>query len=99
MPADLNPIAEFLGSSAMQLVGTRLQKDIGSDVLRPMVKRGWCTFYKKGIGCTIHAVKPFECREYYHRDPHWLVIARSNYINAAWLAMQHDIEEANAITS
>lgn len=96
MPTDVVHIAAFLNSSEMQLVGTKLQKDVGSNILRPMVKRGWCTFYKKNVGCTIHAVKPFECREYYHRDTCAVMSARTTYIHAAWLASQQDKDNENA---
>lgn len=98
LPEDLQPIAEYLGSTPLQLVGTRLEKDIGSDVLRPSVKQGWCIFYdRRKHCCRIHAVKPFECRQYYHRDTWLLVSARLTFIQTAWLASRDSEDDRHAL--
>ena len=53
---------------------------------------GQCVFFKGGK-CSIHAVKPFECREYQHDDPNPMIQERSKEIAKAWVDHQQQIKD------
>ncbi len=84
-PGEAERVADYLGVSLSDLFRTRLMVDRwGRDrvvfVLSPAVvevspgqeflstTRGQCVFYQAGR-CTIHPVKPFECRAMLHGRP------------------------------
>ena len=84
-PGEAERVADYLGVSLDSLFRTRLMVDRwGRDrivfVLSPAVvevspgqeflstTRGQCIFYAEGR-CTIHPVKPFECRAMLHGQP------------------------------
>lgn len=54
--------------------------------------RGKCVFFKNGL-CSIHAVKPFECRAAQHTDAEDYVQQRHAKIAKAWESNQNQIEE------
>lgn len=54
--------------------------------------RGRCVFYKDGK-CSIHAVKPKECREYVHGDSSTTVRIRHEVIAAEWVEHQQQIKD------
>lgn len=56
----------------------------------PFYPRGVCVFLKEGR-CSIHAIKPFECRQALHTDSPAAVRARHTAIAAAWRGRQ-DLE-------
>ncbi|MFO7711199.1 MAG: YkgJ family cysteine cluster protein [Candidatus Woesearchaeota archaeon] len=64
LPADIRPIAEYLGITEEELKDRYLEEvDVFNTALyKPKTKKpyGPCVFYEKG--CSIHAVKPFHCR-------------------------------------
>lgn len=53
--------------------------------------RGACVFYEGGR-CTIHPVKPFECREALHGDADDVIVARHPVVAQAWAKQQGQIE-------
>lgn len=81
-PGEAEKVAEFLGMPFSELYETKLVKDFWEDDSRvyllspawegslpgqvaPENPEGQCIFYLDGL-CSIHSVKPFECREYDH---------------------------------
>lgn len=58
----------------------------------PHYPLGQCVFFKNGR-CSIHAVKPFECREYSHTDTKDEVQARHVLVKDAWKDHQGQIKE------
>jgi Fe-S-cluster containining protein len=70
LDSDVGKIAEFLGVSDKKLKEEHLEEKelFNKKVLRPrLVKEGGnsygrCTFFNDKKGCTIHDVKPFECK-------------------------------------
>ncbi len=67
---EIIPLAKFLNISEEELKEKHLEKieKFNTTKYRPKTKKGWfkkygkCTFYDDKKGCTIHAVKPFECK-------------------------------------
>ncbi len=53
---------------------------------------GQCIFYKSGL-CSIHPVKPFECREFLHSDEKGLAGKRHEAVAKAWQDNQAQIVE------
>ncbi len=49
---------------------------------------GVCVFFVEGR-CSIHEVKPFECRQHIHTDTHEEVSARHAAIRDAWDSPEH----------
>jgi len=54
--------------------------------------RGQCQFYKDGL-CSIHPVKPYECKEYHHEDTHGEVKSRHEFVSETWESQQDWIEK------
>ena len=52
-------------------------------ILTPAFLNGRCVFYRNGL-CSIHAMKPFECREMMHDDSQEVAMRRRADIAAAW---------------
>lgn len=52
--------------------------------------KGTCVFFAEGQ-CSIHKVKPFECREYVCSDSDALILARKRGITEAWMSNQEQI--------
>ena len=62
-------VAEFLGIAVEELKEKHLEKitKFNTELFRPKILRGKkpygkCTFYDRKKGCTIHPVKPLECK-------------------------------------
>lgn len=83
VPDDVGPIAQHLGIPAVTLVTDYLE-DAGDGVtLRPRLTPDGCVFLRDQR-CTIHAVKPYECREARH-DLTQIEVARiERHVRAAW---------------
>lgn len=64
-------------------------EDAGAEY--PGNPKGTCTFYADGL-CTIHEVKPFECREYVCDDSYGKTMGRHRSIVEAWVENQEQIE-------
>lgn len=108
LPGEAEKAALFLGMPLQEFFETKLGVDWWEGkqpifILAPGMKgketgteypgdpRGTCVFYEKGL-CTIHSVKPFECRESIHNhDPG----ERHNAIAKTWNTKenQQQIEE------
>lgn len=58
----------------------------------PANPRGHCVFYADGQ-CTIHAVKPFECRQTMHTDSDAVVAERHKSIARQWENSQEQIRD------
>ena len=66
----IEKLAKFLKKSIDEVKNDHLEeiKKFNTTLLRPKIERsenkpyGKCTFYSKGDGCTIHEVKPIECK-------------------------------------
>lgn len=56
----------------------------------PADPQGTCVFYRNGR-CSIHPVKPFECREYLHNQSTEVVHERHLAVARAWQAHQEQI--------
>lgn len=54
--------------------------------------RGVCVFYRDGL-CTIHEVKPLECREYVHTDSSLGVEMRHEHVAKLWYSHQDQIRQ------
>ena len=59
--------------------------------LYPFFPKGTCVFYEDG--CTIHEVKPFECRAYIHTDTDEIIIPRKKKIVEEWQNNQNIVLE------
>ena len=70
----------FRGTDKETFVLAPAITDIKPGGLMPMNPLGQCVFYKDGQ-CSIHDVKPSECKEYIHSDTRDAIEAR--HINAA----------------
>lgn len=108
MPGEAEKVAEYLGVSLQELFETRLGVDWyeGSGdifLLAPAIHsmsageeyprdpRGRCVFFDKKL-CSIHPVKPFECREYHHSEKEETCQGRHRSVADAWREKQSQIE-------
>ncbi len=83
-PGEPEKVAEYLGITLKELFDTKLMVDWWESdedvfIIAPAIKdgdigeeypanpQGECVFFKDGL-CSIHAVKPFECKSYMHTD-------------------------------
>lgn len=99
-PGEAEKVAAFLGMSLERLFREHLSVEYwigGNEVfalrpntdhgvagqLAPYKPMGRCVFLKDGK-CGIHAVKPFECREFLHGDPDEIVNARHEQVADSW---------------
>lgn len=82
LPDDVDPIANYLGLPAWRLV-TEYLEDGGGTTWRPRLTPDGCVFLKNQR-CTIHAVKPYECREAIHDATPDAVAQLEAEIHAAW---------------
>lgn len=106
LPGEAEKAAKHLGIPLTEFFKTKLAVDWwdGSDLIfllapalvgepsgseYPGNRRGTCIFYKKGK-CEIHAVKPFECREYIHDEP---TNGRHQSVADAWKVHQAQIRK------
>lgn len=91
---DAKHIAKFLGITEDELKTKHLEEveQFNTTLLRPKIERkdgkpyGKCTFYDKKKGCTIHNVKPLQCKismgcKLYGSDLH------------AWFVLNHMVNE------
>lgn len=62
----------------------------------PHQRGGRCVFLSDGK-CTIHPVKPFECRAYIHTDSYSAIDARSESIAQAWRQPEHQEQIRNLL--
>ena len=84
MPGEVEKVAEHLGIPLQELFDTKLGVDwwaaddnifvlapattsMNTGEEYPANPKGQCIFYENGL-CSIHTVKPFECREFIHGD-------------------------------
>lgn len=82
LPDDVDPIADYLGINTPLLVAEYLE-DGGRETWRPRLTPDGCVFLKDQR-CTIHAVKPYECREAMHDLSLAAVAQIEDEIAAAW---------------
>lgn len=106
LPGEAEKAAEFLGKSLQDFFDESLGVDWDKGVffLKPAItrmsagqeypfsNRGTCVFLKDGK-CSIHAVKPFECREYVHTDTSGEIRDRGVKVMEAWAPHQDQIKE------
>ena len=99
MPEEAEKVAEYLGISLQELFKTKLsvdwwQSECNIFLLSPAIPdyegrefpgnpRGQCAFYKNKL-CSIHLVKPFECRKYMHDVEHDESIENHEAVSKAW---------------
>ena len=107
MPGEVEKVAEYLDIPLQELFNTKLgvdwwvadedifvlapattNMDMGTEY--PANPKGQCVFYENGL-CSIHAVKPFECREFIHGDDK--VGERHEAVANAWQDSQSQIVE------
>ena len=72
------------------LAPATLSMDPGSEY--PANPRGHCIFYENGL-CSIHPVKPFECREYIHDEDKNASNKRHLAVSIAWESEQTQVTE------
>lgn len=101
MPGEAEKVAEYLGIPLQELFKTKLGVDwhVGSGdifLLAPAIQnmsagqeypanpRGRCIFFDSEL-CSIHPVKPFECREYHHSEKEEVCQERHKSVAEAWL--------------
>ncbi len=106
MPGEAEKVADYLGKSLQELFDTHLGvdwwvSDLDVFLLTPATKnmesgqeydsnpRGVCVFFDNGL-CTIHSVKPYECKEYMHNDTSTKVSNRHKLVADAW----HDYQDS-----
>lgn len=58
----------------------------------PSNPRGRCIFFKDGL-CSIHSVKPFECRESHHSDSAENIRVRHREAAESWIDEQGQIKD------
>ncbi len=109
MPGEVVLVAFYLNMSIKELFETKLgidwwAADENIFVLAPATQRmtagmeypadprGQCIFYENGL-CSIHPVKPFECREYIHDDDKDSVNKRHKEVSVAWESEQSQITQ------
>lgn len=104
LPGQAEKVARYLGKSLKELFDESLSVDwwVGADPLylitpavvgreggmMPGSGRGTCVFFKDGK-CSIHAVKPFECRMMKHDDTREQVQRRHRMVAHAWEGRKH----------
>lgn len=66
MPEEIGPAADFFGLGEREFIKKYLIEHIveGVSALAPKMEHGACVFLKEGL-CSIHPVKPYECRKVY----------------------------------
>lgn len=87
VPDDLAPIASHLGLSVPELMAKYLTPSDDLDntgALRPQWIKNYGCVFLKNQRCSIHAVKPFECREWTHDVTSEQVDAIIERIGDAW---------------
>ena len=106
MPDEIEKVAEYLGLSLQELFDTKIGVDWWVDdedifVLAPATINmsageeypanpiGQCAFYENGL-CSIHPVKPFECKKYHHTEQS-AVNERHKSVADAWEKHQKQI--------
>jgi Fe-S-cluster containining protein len=60
----------------------------------PANPKGQCIFFDENTElCQIHPVKPYECREYTHRQGHKTVEKRHKWVAKQWKDHQKQLEK------
>lgn len=84
VPEDIAPIAAHIGTDAVTLVTEYLEPSPhGVAALRPRLTADGCVFLKDQR-CTIHAVKPYECREAMHNLTGQEVAQIVSHVRGSW---------------
>jgi Fe-S-cluster containining protein len=108
LPGEAERAADYLGITLEEFFTTKLgvdwyEGDLPVFVLSPAITSmsagetfpsnpmGTCVFFENGR-CSIHAVKPFECRAFLHGQSHVETTARHEGVADAWQAHQAQIE-------
>jgi Fe-S-cluster containining protein len=109
MPEQVEALVEHLGKTVEEMLGKELAYDYwtaypndifvlapniegNSEITYPGNPNGRCAFFKNGK-CSIHEVKPFECRDYIHTNAGSDVSRRHESVAMAWKEVQDDIKQ------
>ena len=109
MPGEVEKVAEYLGMPLQELFDEKLGVDwwvtdgnifvlapattsMDAGIEYPGNPKGQCIFYENGL-CSIHSVKPFECREFIHSEDDGLSGKRHKAVADAWQDKQAQIVE------
>ena len=109
LPGEIEKVAEYLNKPLKEVFDEYLAVDWYQDVpkdifvIAPAIPgtkggiytadpRGKCTFYKEGK-CSIHPVKPFECREYHHGEDSVSISDRHSEVAEEWKDNQQQVED------
>lgn len=107
LPGEAEQVANHLGISLQELFSTKLGVDwwvaegdifvlapatleMEAGTEYPAEPRGQCVFYENGL-CSIHPVKPYECRTYFHDENKDTVNKRHKAVAEAWQNKQEQI--------
>ena|SRR3990167_1317919 len=95
LPGEAEKVAKHFGVDLRTLFYTRLSAEDmeGVLVLLPaQYVEGPCLFLENGR-CSIHEVKPYECREHWHGEDRGEPVARRARIREAWEPHRQQVED------